>query len=226
MSHFSVLVFSKKRGIDVEDLLAPFDENITMEPYVEFTKQQAIANVRKEIEEYRDGTYAKYCADKDKYRKDHADNQAHLDYLENDFPKKLFWTDEECYEDKAKWYKGGDDDDYDMPCMIDADGNLLSTYNPKAKWDWYEIGGRWSGGLTTINGAETNKDFVCMIDWNKDPAPFAFVTPDGEWHERGTMGWWAIVINEKDEQSWDAEFKKFVNSLEDDVYVTLVDCHI
>ncbi|KKL99321.1 hypothetical protein LCGC14_1815540 [marine sediment metagenome] len=29
--------------------------------------------------------------------------------------------------------------------------------------------------------------------------PFAIVTPDGEWHEKGSMGWWAIVTDEKDD---------------------------
>lgn len=48
MSHFSVYVFTKKNGKSVEDLLAPYDENITMKPYVRYTREQAIAKVRKE----------------------------------------------------------------------------------------------------------------------------------------------------------------------------------
>lgn len=28
-------------------------------------------------------------------------------------------------------------------------GNLLSTYNPNSKWDWYSIGGRWRNVLLT-----------------------------------------------------------------------------
>ena len=31
---------------------------------------------------------------------------------------------------------------------LDNNGNAVSTYNPQAFWDWYEIGGRWSGKLT------------------------------------------------------------------------------
>ena len=32
---------------------------------------------------------------------------------------------------------------------IDSKGNLyyLSTYNPQSQWDWYVVGGRWSGQL-------------------------------------------------------------------------------
>lgn len=35
----------------------------------------------------------------------------------------------------------------DEPLHVDEDGRAytLSTYNPKSKWDWYQIGGRWTG---------------------------------------------------------------------------------
>ena len=217
MSHFTVLVFSNNGGEDLKELLAPYDENITMEPYIEYTKKQIIEKVRKEIEDYRDhGYYAEYIKDPQKYKELHGDNKKHIDYLENEFPKELNWTDEQCYESEARWY-GGD--------KIDADGNLLSTYNPKSKWDWYSVGGRWSGGLTMIDGTEVNACDVCMIDWLKTPVPFAFVTPDGEWHERGEMGWWATVTNEKEQSGWEDEFRKAIADLVG-AYVTLVDCHI
>lgn len=29
----------------------------------------------------------------------------------------------------------------------DEEGNEWSTYNPKSKWDWYQVGGRWCGSL-------------------------------------------------------------------------------
>ena len=32
-----------------------------------------------------------------------------------------------------------------------------STYNPKSKWDWYEIGGRWSGLLKLKDGKSGKK---------------------------------------------------------------------
>jgi len=28
--------------------------------------------------------------------------------------------------------------------------------------------------------------------------PFAVVTPDGQWHEKGRMGWFGLVANEKE----------------------------
>lgn len=144
MSHFSVAVFTEPNGATIDELLAPYDESIIMEPYIQYTRQQAIDEVRKEIKEYATtGLYAKYLKDPVAYKEKYKDNEAHIDYLENIFPQKLNWTDEQCYQDKAEWYDKN---------MIDEEGNLLSTYNPKSKWDWYSIGGRFPGRLKAKTG--------------------------------------------------------------------------
>jgi len=215
MSHFITLVFTKEEGRTVEELLAPYDENIVVAPYIKYTREQAIAKTRKEIEEYKNGTYARYLENPEKYAED-CSNEKHLHYLREEFPKKMNWTDDECYEDVASWYEDDDKDE---------EGNLYSTYNPNSKWDWYSIGGRWNGYLKTLSGEPTNEDYASEIDWT-ETVPFAFISPDGRWHERGEMGWWACVSNEKDKDSWEIEFKNFISSLEEDVVVTAVDCHI
>lgn len=55
---------------------------------------------------------------------------------------------------------------------------------------------------------------------------FAVVTSDGKWHERGEMGWFACVSNEKDQSDWNREVSKLIDSLPDDARLTIVDCHI
>lgn len=222
MSHFVVYVFNNVNKNDVEDLLAPYDENIEYAPYIKYTRQQAIAAVRNEIEEYKNTIYAEYIANPEAYKQKHHinnDGDCHLQYLRDEFPKHLSWTDDECYEEKRSWF----DDD-----MVDKDGNLLSTYNPKSKWDWYSIGGRWANGLVTNGGNSTDEDYVSEIDWEKSGTPFAFVTPNGEWHERGKMGWWACVSDEKAKGDWETEFRDTISELKNnkDIMVTLVDCHI
>jgi hypothetical protein len=159
--------------------------------------------------------------------------------------------------------------------------------NPDAKWDWYSIGGRWTGffkvkegveaivgsaGLMTLPAEEGRADQArcCEVDWEgmkeasiksaensweeakscedeterywkygieKDisreeyirrrslPTTFA-VLKDGEWYERGEMGWWACVKDEKDQSDWEEEFAKLLDSLHEDTLLTLVDCHI
>lgn len=143
MSHFSVAVFTKPNGRSLERLLAPYDESIEMAPYIKYTREEAIAKERKEIAEYAKGSYAEFLKNPEEYKKKHSNNPNHLDYIENEFPKKLNWTDDECFEHAKIWF----DED-----MIDEDGNLWSTYNPNSKWDWYSIGGRFPGKLKAKDG--------------------------------------------------------------------------
>jgi hypothetical protein len=54
---------------------------------------------------------------------------------------------------------------------------------------------------------------------------FAFVK-DGEWHERGDMGWFACVSDKKESDAWQAEVDAMIAALEPDDWITCVDCHI
>lgn len=52
------------------------------------------------------------------------------------------------------------------------------------------------------------------------------VLKDGEWYERGSMGWFGMASNEKDSDQWQREFNKLIDGLPDDTLLTMVDCHI
>lgn len=47
---------------------------------------------------------------------------------------------------------------------------------------------------------------------------------DGKWAERGQMGWWGCVSDENED--WSEVFNQIWDSVPDDYYVTIVDCHI
>ena len=211
MSHFRVYVFHDK-NTTVSELLAPYDENIKIAPYVLYTKEQAIAKVRSNIETYRDSTYKEYLEDPVKCKEKWGNNKNHIDYLENKFPKILNWTDEECYEEIAKLYREDG--------LVAEDGSILSTCNPKSKWDRYQIGGRWSN---SIPGDEVK---MSEIPIEKIEPPYAFITPDGEWVERGEMGWFGVGSNEMDKDEWDVKFREYLKTLDKDIILTQVDCHI
>lgn len=53
--------------------------------------------------------------------------------------------------------------------------------------------------------------------------PFAFVR-DRKWAERGSMGWWAIVVDEKSD--WVQQFESLLADVPADWWLTVVDCHI
>lgn len=152
MSHFALLVV----GDNIDEQLEKFDENLETPRYVKYTKEQLIAKERKEIEEYKNGTYAKYLADPEAYAAD-CTNENHLEYLKNEFPKKLEWTDEELYAHGIRYY---DEDE------IGPDGEVYSTYNPNSKWDWYQIGGRYAGRLILKEGVE--KEAEPEFSWGWD----------------------------------------------------------
>lgn len=250
MSHSTVLVVLKNidvvqhGGIDdaLADALDPFDENKDTPQYIRHTKAQLIEKQRRYYERVRDeGTYAKYKADPEAYAAKCISNgnEDHLKYISEEFPNEVLprLTDDEwLFEDATKYDKES----------LDADGNQLSTYNPKSKWDWYSIGGRWTecvmNWTDTVEHPEekinehysqpawTQKiggvDYVQKKDLEQFSGTFAFLGADGEWHERGKMGWFRSVADEKDADAWDAQLKQLVEDVEDEDWLVVVDVHI
>lgn len=103
--------------------------------------------------------------------------------------------------------------------------------NPNAKYDWYCEGGRWNGYITNKMGNTTNCELLTEVDWDKTDVPFCFVNADGVWCERGEMGWWAMVSNEKKKVDWNEEFKAYIQSLladpeANEIEVYAIDYHI
>lgn len=150
MSHYSVLVLSREFLDDdgLAKVMAPFDENMRVPKYIRYTKEELIKEKREEIENYKNTIYAEYLKDPEAYREKNKGNPQHVEYVEKIFPKKLIYTDEECYKEAIEYYE---------PEEIDERGGVISEYNPKSKWDWYQVGGRFG---TLARDKETG-DMVC-----------------------------------------------------------------
>ena len=245
MSHFTVVVALPESSVaavgineSLNEVLAPYNENREVERYVKYTKEEAIAKEREEIIDYRDnGLYAEYLADPEKYVSEHGHHESHIEYLLTGFPEKLTHLDDEdwLYEQAIRW---------EEPDDLDDKGGITSTYNPKSKWDWWVIGGRWS--KTVFNATplgmkkdeffggeyeyfeEDGVDVVQVENLNKDTlrAPYAFVDLEGNWNEKGEMGWFGMSSNEMDQEDWDAVYRRFVESLDPGTTLVLVDAHI
>lgn len=214
------------------------------------------------------------------------------------------------------------DENIEVPTYTDENGNR-TNYNPKSKWDWYLLGGRWTGflrlkpegvgfvgtpGVLTksakagyadsariddidleamraeaemrmrktlakiagiprdwLSWEEMEKKFPGDFDacgkayWaqqnakavsdrldmllrlpdkylNSDEELIAAarknalqtfaVVKDGEWYERGEMGWFACWENEKSSEVWSVEFEKLINGLPPGTLISIYDCHI
>ena len=122
MSHFAVAVFTDGKK-SVEELLAPYDENIEVAPYIDLTKRQMIDKALERKKDYTE-------------RRDKGDDISDwmLEYINAN-------TDEELYQCE-----------YDSDYSYDKDGNQLSTYNPNSKWDWWSVGGRYNGMIRATKG--------------------------------------------------------------------------
>jgi len=69
------------------------------------------------------------------------------------------------------------------------------------------------------------RDEFVQIARNGAIGTFA-VLKNGEWAERGEMGWFGMVSNEGDKNAWDQQFNDMFDALPDDTLVTIVDCHV
>jgi hypothetical protein len=49
---------------------------------------------------------------------------------------------------------------------------------------------------------------------------------DGEWYEKGEMGWFGISTNEKSCAEWQEIFEKVIDGIPEDTTITILDCHI
>ena len=213
MSHFIGLCF----GDNWENDLDQYYEGLEVDEYIAHTKSEAIEIARKSKQTMFEIATKKI--QEDSLPKEDYEYYNKLVYEGCSLSEKAAW------EEVQKWgYK------------MDEHGNLLSTYNPCSKWDWYSIGGRWSGFLplkerdSEGNPLKTNEAYFHEVDWEylltHQCTPFCFVTEDGEWFDKGEMGWWGIAHNEKPEDDWDKQFKDYLNNVDSDCLVTVIDFHI
>jgi hypothetical protein len=193
---------------EAEDTLSPEDENALWKPYTK-DKYPTPADIAKDKgykvvpdETKRDGVrFVQECESKWEYE-----------------PSREKYP---TIDELAKGYFG----------YRKVNGKYGYMSNPNAKYDWYSEGGRWSGYLTNKEGKTTDCDLLTEVDWDKTDTPFCFVDANGEWIERGQMGWFAMVANEKKKETWDEEFKAYVQSLLNDeqaseIEVYAIDYHI
>lgn len=263
MSHFSVAVFTDENS-SVETLLEPFYEGLEVEKYIALTKEDVIRRGKEHIKRLQK-IYKEYRKDKTAYRRRHSKNIAHLRFIKR-IPIMAKWSDERIYKEEIKYYESDE---------ISEDGGIYSTYNPKSRWDWYEVGGRWKNMLIINNPynpestIRANSALVKDIRWDlmieeskkhiepyedyiktsfyskeyleqvyptekeymRDMIEFntyAVLTPDGEWHEPGKMGWWGIsCATPEEERQFSEKYKEqFIKTANPEWELTIVDCHI
>jgi len=297
MSHFTVLVI----GEDVEKQLEPYHEFECTGRDDQYVQDVDVTEeYRQDWQKYGKGTFAEYCATKG---------------------KRIIHSKEQINDD----HKYG----YTLANKTGEVATVIRRTNPNAKWDWYLVGGRWTGFFKLKKGAEgvrgrpgimtepakpgyadqAHKEDIDILEMGKeastkagerwdefhaivdkhpawasweeikakhdipkeikvareeyhnqpaikainDAGKYGFlenpekyqvpreeytaraaatalqtfaVVKDGKWYDRGKMGWWACVSDEKPAEQWSEEFSRLINDLAGDTLLTLVDCHI
>ena len=150
--HFVGIIF----GNNIEETLEQFSEELEVEPYIQYTKEQLL-DIAKE-------KYSKYIDWQEEVSKKDPN------YVIN-FVNKQPKNDQEYLD----WYIK------DEGIEVDENGNSLVTYNENGEYDWYTIGGRWEGFLKLLNGESTDMAKVEEVDFNKTDIPYCYITEDGEW---------------------------------------------
>ncbi len=79
-------------------------------------------------------------------------------------------------------------------------------------------------------------DGQCNIAYVKDVlfaempdfSTYAVITPDGEWHSSGTVGWFGVSSESKDDHDkWEREYKqRLIDTANPEWEIVIVDCHI
>jgi hypothetical protein len=191
MTHFTVGIIVAKGEPNVESFVAgqmdPYYEHSEAEPYVCYSVQQAAADIASTIHRLE------LIISRNEPVYDLAKCRENLEQLRA-------MTPEQKYQEYIKRHED-----------FNHRGEPISTYNPESKWDWYVIGGRWDGWIT---GQEASGETVQANMATTEQAiergiiPHAIITPDGDWHERGHMGWWAMLITEN--ENWDTEAREIL----------------
>lgn len=161
--HYGVLVFSEHNGDDVDELLAPYSENIEVDKYIRYTSEEAREKGKERIASTIDFWKSK-LADPNVSDENIVRGMSAIERLEKADPYNYIRDD---YEDD----------------MVDSDGNLYSTYNPDSRWDWYSIGGRFSGDLRTNKGEYVDDGYAKDLDFGRDEEAY-----------QRNLRFWEIVV--------------------------------
>lgn len=287
MSHFAVHVLIPRLSdpsaahveAQVERLLAPYSENLEVEPYEEpcycvgrvartAARDEATAKVGT-LDELRARFKAKYpeLDAIDPFGADEDGIEKSQEVWSGEFVAPLRKFEQEAFEAHPLAKVA------DAACEeCKGSGIVESTANPKGEWDWWCIGGRWTGGLTDADPAADPENFEsCFIcrgtgtrtdmkvtngcnnchgkgivlkfpsklknvgnaallseflpRFDKKHCPFALITPDGAWHERGDMGWFGVASGEEKRDVWVEKVRALYAAFPESV-VVLVDCHV
>lgn len=214
MSHFSVLVI----GENIKEQLAPYQENNMDDAPKEYLKYYGTSIETGDSKYYETEEEARNALG--------SDFDEEESYWENPNAKWDWWVTGGRWSGFLTDKTGMERDSLNFS-LIDFDlmkkQKLESAKKAWAAWEKEEKQDPARGYIFYgIKRDETKEDYLKR---NQSIAPFA-VVKDGKWYEKGEMGWFACVDNEKTSEDWSGEFEELIKGLAPETLLTIVDCHI
>jgi len=240
MSHYTVSVLHRADQ-DIDELLAPYDENLEVEPYMVYTREAAIRQAK---EHWAAESLAGKTDDEifnmfsDGYVKDDEQN------LYSTYNPDAKW---DWYSVGGRWggslklkqdaradYGGSDAVDEARIADIDFSPDEEAYKRALRFWEVAVEGDKQREGedFFIFYKPEYYLEYYGTKEkyakYTSQWSSFAVVTPDGKWHEPGQMGWFGMSNTTANSQrDWNEHFmERFIESADGDLIITVVDCHI
>ena len=159
--HYRILAITAT-GSDreLEEAMAPYDENLELEPYVSETKAEYLARNR-EWAAKLSASLSRLDSDPAKREEAMARNRGYFGWLtSDDGGRRIAALAPLDAESAYAAFRARDEAD---GIRFDADGNRLSTYNHQAKYDYYGT----FAGLPLRGGGEAADAPSEEIDWER-----------------------------------------------------------
>ena len=226
MSHYTVTIIlpdvpknAKHVEEMLEPLLAPYNEELEVEPYKDYCRP-VVENWRTAADRELAWPYSVV-----------RENAPELDL--SDYAAVATFMNKRYADDGGEREYGADEDGLFQ----------WSTYNPLSKWDWWVLGGRWAGFYTLLDGCTgytgtpgvfgndpgtgydaARKGDILVEDHRVQTYA---VLAEGVWRSPGRMGWFGVSTETDDQQAeYEKWFQEFWQDLGDDVWLAVVDVHI
>ena len=233
MSHYTVAVIHKKEQ-EVADLLAPYDENLKVDRYHMYTRQEAVEEARRILrdgESMTDDECWQFMADDAGEGMTDEEGNIYSDYNPNSYWD--WWQEGGRWPGMLKLKNGGTADSARIGA-IDFSPCEEKYRHALRFWDVVVDHKEPEDGedYFTIYKEEYFRDFYGDREtYARHQAGFstyAVITPDGEWHAKGRMGWFASGSETPEEaKEWeDGYLERFIKSADPSDILTIVDCHI
>lgn len=236
MSHYSVAIIHKE-GQDIDEMLAKYDENIDVKPYIRRTKEKVIEEAQ--------------FLKKKVFEQNRQHEEWFKPYLEAETDEELYkvavgdLVDEEGNElsrynpdSKWDWYVIGgrwrgllkskeDGECYDELPMTEIDFSPDDNTYKEYLEEWEDImsGDSFYNPDYILNTYGTKEEYARRMSVF---STYAILTPEDEWIEPGKVGWFGVSdASSENKKKYEEKYMDIINRYMSDKYImTIVDCHI